>query len=105
MFIVISHHSCKPGQTEIARERIDKNGASMIGKPGFVYRYRIENQTKPAIVSTLTVWASEVDYKNFREKRAAGGTHDLQSSPFDRIESESYEICSVHGNPEIPPSS
>ena len=98
MFIVISHHFCKPGQTEIACERIDKNGAAMTSEPGFLYRYRIENHAKPAVVSTLTVWNAEADYKNFREKRSARGGHDLPSMPWDRIEGESYEVQTVHGH-------
>lgn len=98
MFIVISHHFCRPGQTEMARERIDKNGDAMTGEPGFFYRYRIENEAKPTIVSTLTAWNAEADYKSFREKRAGRGGQDLQSAPFDRIEGESYVVQSVHGN-------
>lgn len=97
MFIVVSHHHCKPGQTAVAAERVDKNGAGMSSEPGFLYRYRIENSAKPNVVSTLTAWNAESDYKKFREKRGGGGP-DMQSLPWDRIEGESYEVRSTHGN-------
>ena len=97
MFIVISHHFCKPGLAEVARERVDKNGAAMSGEPGFLYRYRIQNQAKPGVVSTLTAWNAESDYKNFRDKRAGRGGPDHQAMPWDRIEGESYEVHTVHG--------
>jgi len=97
MFIVISHHHCKAGQTSAAAERVDKNGAAMSSEPGFLYRFRIENAAKPEIVSTLTAWNAESDYKNFRQKRGGGGP-DMQSLPWDRIEGESYEVRSTHGN-------
>jgi heme-degrading monooxygenase HmoA len=95
MFLVISHHHCKPGQVEAARERIDKNGAAMTSEPGFLYRYRIETEQKPGIVSTLTAWSAARDYMSFREKRSARGGHDRQAAPFDRIDNESYEVQSV----------
>ena len=98
MFIAISHHFCKPGQTQIAQERVDKNGAAMSKEPGFLYRYRIENSAKPNVVSTMTVWNAESDYKNFRDRRAARGGPEGQSMPWDRIEGESYEVHTVHGN-------
>jgi heme-degrading monooxygenase HmoA len=96
MFIVVSHHHCKPGQNAAAAERVDKNGAAMSSEPGFVYRYRIENAAKPDTVSTLTAWNAEADYKRFREKRGAGP--DMSSMPWDRIEGESYEVRSAHDN-------
>ena len=96
MFIVVSHHHCKPGQNAAAAERVDKNGAAMSSEPGFVYRYRIENAAKPDTVSTLTAWNAEGDYKHFREKRGTGP--DMSSMPWDRIEGESYEVRSAHGN-------
>ena len=95
MFIVVSHHHCKPGQTSAAAERVDKNGAGMSSEPGFLYRYRIENAAKPNVVSTLTAWNAENDYKTFREKRGAGP--DMSSLPWDRIDGESYEVRSTHG--------
>ncbi len=98
MFIVVSHHHCKPGQATAAAERVDKNGAAMASEPGFLYRYRIENSAKPNVVSTLTAWNAETDYKKFREKRGGGGP-DMSSLPWDRIEGESYEVRSAHGNP------
>ena len=97
MFIVISHHFCKPGQADVARERVDKNGTAMSGEPGFLYRYRIENQAKPGVVSTLTAWNAESDYKNFRDKRAGRGGPEPHAMPWDRIEGESYEVHTVHG--------
>jgi len=96
MFVVISHHWCKPGQIAAARERIDHNGTAMAGEPGFVYRYRIEREVQPNVVSTFTAWNDEVDYQRFRGKRAAGG-QNLQSTPYERIESESYKVYAAHG--------
>jgi heme-degrading monooxygenase HmoA len=97
MFVVVSHHHCKPGQTDVARERVDKNGAQMSSEPGFLYRYRIENPAKPGVVSTMTVWNAEADYKGFRDRRAARGEPPAQAMPWDRIEGESYEVHTVHG--------
>lgn len=94
MFVVITHHFCKPGQAEFARERIDKNGDGMTSKPGFAFRYRIETKDKPEVVSTFTVWKTEADYQAFRSTRSYGG-HD-PSSPYDRIETQSYEVQSEH---------
>ncbi|HWE76073.1 MAG TPA: hypothetical protein VG328_23130 [Stellaceae bacterium] len=96
MFIVVSHHHCKPGQNAAAAERVDKNGVGMSSEPGFRYRYRIENSAKPNVVSTLTAWNAESDYQNFRAKRGAGP--DMSAMPWDRIEGESYEVRSSHGN-------
>ena len=96
MFMVVSHHWCKPGQADIARERIDRNGAAMTAEPGFLYRYRIERETQPNVVSTLTVWNAEADYQRFRGKRPGGG-QDLQSTPFERIDSDVFKVRTVHG--------
>ena len=99
MFIVVSHHHCKPGQADVARQRVDQNGAAMTKEPGFLYRYRIENKAKPGVVSTLTAWSAESDYQNFRDRRAAGGGGpDPHAMPWERIEGESYEVQSSHGN-------
>jgi len=98
MFVVVSHHFCKPGQTQVACERVDKNGAAMTGEPGFLYRYRLENPGKPGVVSTFTVWNAEADYKGFRDRRAARGEPAGQAMPWERIEGDSYEVRTVHGN-------
>jgi heme-degrading monooxygenase HmoA len=97
MFVVVSHHHCKSGQADVARQRVDKNGAQMSSEPGFLYRYRIENPTKPGVVSTMTVWNAEADYQGFRDRRAARGGMEGEM-PWDRIEGESYAVHTVHGN-------
>jgi heme-degrading monooxygenase HmoA len=96
MFVVISHHRCRPAQTDAARERIDRNGAAMVTEPGFLYRYRIEHEARPNVVSTLTAWSDQGDYQRFRGKRSGGGL-DLQSTPFERIESETYRVQATQG--------
>jgi heme-degrading monooxygenase HmoA len=97
MFIVISHHFCKPGQTAAAQQRVDQNGDAMTGEPGFVFRYRIERAERPEVVSTLTAWNAEADYREFRDRRAArGGGPSEESLPWDRIEGESYTVQSMH---------
>lgn len=96
MFVVITHHFCKPELTATARERIDKNGELMTGHPGFVYRYRIETPDKPDMVSTFTAWKSEADFQSFREKRAAQAGHAPQTSPYDRIETQSFVVQATH---------
>ena len=98
MFIAISHHHAKPGQTAVAAERVDKNGAAMASEPGFLYRYRLENSAKPGVVTTFTVWNAESDYKGFRDRRAARGEPLADAMPWDRIEAESYTVHTVHGN-------
>lgn len=95
MFIVISHHFCKPGQADTARQRVDRNGAAMPAEPGFQFRYRLERAQQPDVVSTLTAWNDESDYQRFRSKRSGGGP-DAQSLPWDRIESETYEVRAAH---------
>jgi heme-degrading monooxygenase HmoA len=97
MFIVMSHHLCKPGQSAVAQQRIDKNGSAMTAEPGFLYRYRVENKAKPDVVSTVTVWNAESDYTGFRDRRAARGGMEGEM-PWDRIEGESYEVQTTHGN-------
>lgn len=99
MFVVISHHWCKPGQAALACERVDRNGAAMTGEPGFLYRYRLERAAKPDVVSTLTAWNEEADYQRLRGKRAVGGPEG-QSLPWDRIESETYQVRTTHGKPQ-----
>jgi heme-degrading monooxygenase HmoA len=91
MFIVITHHFCKPGQVETARGRIDKSGGGMTGEPGFKFRYRIESPGSPGVVSTLTAWNSEADHQAYRGKRNYGSMAD---SPYERVEHHSYEVQS-----------
>jgi heme-degrading monooxygenase HmoA len=93
MFVVITHHVCKAGDVENARERIDKNGGAMTGEPGFLFRYRIGTASAPDVVSTLTVWKAEGDYQAYRNKRNYG--HPA-SSPYQRIETQTYEVQSEH---------
>lgn len=96
MFIVLSHHYCKPDQIDLARQRIDKNGAAMTSEPGFLYRYRIERPSLPRILSALTAWNDEADYQRYRKKRFGAG-HDLNSTPYEKVESETYQVHSSHG--------
>ena len=98
MFIVVSHHYCKPNQIEIARQRVDQNGAAMTAEPGFLYRHRIERATQPGVVSALTAWNDETDYQRYRENRFGAG-HDLKTTPYERVESETYLVHSTQGKP------
>ena len=91
MFVVVSHHTCKPGQLDIATGRMDKNAAELAKEPGFVQRFRMSNETRPDVISALTVWASRADYDNNRQKRF-GGSHDLSKTPYEKIETEAYEL-------------
>lgn len=91
MFIAISHHTCKPGQMEIAKERMDKNTAELAAEPGFVQRYRMSDEKRPNVLSALTIWNSREDYENNRKKRF-GGPQDLSKTPYEKIEAETYEV-------------
>jgi hypothetical protein len=96
MFVVISHHHCKPGQVELARERMDRNAAAMPAEPGFLYRYRLETPARPSVISAFTVWAGEADYDRYRGKRFGGG-HDLAATPYEKVEVETYAVGAVAG--------
>ena len=96
MFVVIAHHYCKPGQIDLARQSMDKSGLKLASEPGFLYRYRLERTTHPAILSALTAWTSENDYQQYRQKRFAAG-HDLATTPYEKVESETFQVQSSHG--------
>jgi hypothetical protein len=100
MFIVLSHHHCKPDQVDLARQRIDQNAAAMTAEPGFLYRYRVERPSMPNILSALTAWNDEADYQRYRNKRFGAG-HDLKSTPYEKVESETYQVHSTHGRVPI----
>lgn len=95
MFIVLSHHHCKPELLDLAAQKIDENGAKMTTEPGFAYRYRMQRPTAANIWTALTAWNDEADYQRFRQKRAAAG-HDPKSAPYEKIESETYSVQSTH---------
>ena len=98
MFFALSHHYCKPGQIERARERVDQNGEALMAEPGFLFRYRLERPKHPDIVTALTAWNDEADYQRYRQKRFGAG-HDLGATPYERVESETYSVHSVHAKP------
>lgn len=97
MYVVITHHFCKPEDVDAARQRIDKNGDTIAAQPGFLLRYRLESEEMPQIVSTFTAWNEEADflaYKALREARRSG------ASPYEKIESQTFEVKSEHGAPQ-----
>ncbi len=91
MFVVISHHTCKPGLLEVATERMDKNASDLAKEPGLVQRFRLANDSRPNVLSALTIWNSREDYDNNRTKRF-GGVQDLSKTPYEKIESETYSV-------------
>ena len=98
MIVVISHHWCKQGMENVARERIDQSGVSMESAPGFVFRYRIEPSQDPTQVSTMTVWADEQSYRAYRAARTAPDPKD-PSVPYGRVTTEIFEVRRTHGQP------
>jgi heme-degrading monooxygenase HmoA len=98
MFVVISHHWCKPDRKEEAQTRIDRSGDTMESAPGFVFRYRIEPPADPTQVSTMTVWTNEESYRSYRSARTAPDPGDA-SVPYGRVTTEVFEVSRVHGLP------
>jgi hypothetical protein len=54
----------------------------------------------PNILSALTAWNDEADYQRYRNKRFGAG-HDLKSTPYEKVESETYQVHSTHGRVPI----
>jgi heme-degrading monooxygenase HmoA len=98
MFVVISHHWCKPNRKEEAQTRIDQSGGTMESAPGFVFRYRMEPPSDPTQVSTMTVWTNEESYRSYRAARTAPSPAD-DSVPYACVTTEVYETHRVHGQP------
>ncbi len=96
MFISISHHYCKPGQLDAARQRVDKSCITLLTEPGCLYRYRMERPSHPNVVSAITAWKSEEDFERSRQKRFGGG-HDLKDTPYEKVESEQYHAYPPQG--------
>jgi len=65
MFIVTVHHNCKPGRTDQAIERIDRNGRQMAEVEGFLYRYRTRHKDNSQMICTITGWESEDAYERW----------------------------------------
>ena len=97
MFIVLSHHYCKPGQEKVARERMDRTALSLSGEPGFVYRHHIERPSYPGVLSALSAWIDEEAYQRNREKRFGGRATDMATTPYERIEHETYHVHGTFG--------
>jgi len=95
MFIVLSHHHCKPGQIDVARERMSRTAVGLVGEPGFVYRQHMERQTHPGVLTAITAWQDEAAYQRNREKRFGGGRPT--DTPYDRIEHETYAVQDTFG--------
>jgi len=93
MFIVISHHTCKPGQADLAKGRMDKNASHLASEPGFLHRFRMSDESRPELVSALTIWESREHYENNRRKRF-GNSRDLSETPYEKIETESFAVDS-----------
>jgi len=99
MYVSISHHYCKPGMVDTARERMDKNSAGMTSEPGFLYRYRIERADRPMVLSAFTAWRDETAYDAYRNKRfGAGSGHDPKVTPYEKVETEAYTVHATFGN-------
>ena len=91
MFVVLSHHWCKPGQVDLARERMEKSSAALTAEPGFLYRYRMERAAEPTVLTAFTAWADEEDFQRSRKKRF-GDNHDLSDTPYERVVAETYQV-------------
>jgi hypothetical protein len=97
MFVLISHHHCKAGQVEVARERLDKTTAGLSAEPGFLFRCRLEQASHPNVLSALTAWTDEEAYERNRQKRFGGGQREMSATPYERIEHESYTVHAPAG--------
>jgi heme-degrading monooxygenase HmoA len=96
MYIVIVHHWSKPEMLEATRQLVDKVGNDMLTVPGFLFRHRIEQEHNLLMVSTLTAWASEQDFENYRKSRKPPNL-ESSSVPFHRYERETYTVKSTAG--------
>lgn len=97
MFIVLSHHHCKPGQVEVARERMRKTATGLSSEPGFLFRQHLERPTHPGVLSALTAWQDEAAYERNRQKRFGGGGPKPADTPYERIEHEAYVVQHTFG--------
>jgi hypothetical protein len=96
MHLVIVHHWSKPGMLEATRQLVDKVGEDMGPVPGFLFRYRIEQEHDLYKISTLTAWADEKDFENYRMGRKPPNL-ESPSVPFHRYERETYTVKSTAG--------
>lgn len=98
MIVVIVHHWCEPNMKAASIARIDGNGDSMAGVPGFLFRYRLDAPTDALKLSTVTVWESEAAYRQWQElKRSKSG--GAASNPYSRVENEVLVVASIHDAP------
>lgn len=98
MIVVIVHHWCEPNMKEASIARIDGNGDSMAGVPGFLFRYRLDAPTDALKLSTVTAWESEQAYRQWQEikrSKSDGGT----PNPYSRVETEVLVVASIHDAP------
>jgi heme-degrading monooxygenase HmoA len=98
MIIVIVHHWCEPEKKAASVERIDFNGDTMAGVPGFLFRYRM-NAPKDALqISTITAWQSEAAYQQWLEEKRARPDANLPN-PYSRVENQLFVVDSSHEEP------
>ena len=102
MFMVIVNHWCKAGMMDRARKRLDTNGELMAGRPGFLYRHRLETPKEPNRLSTVTAWVDEASYKSWdawkkARDAAAGPDAELSASLlFEKAENLQFHVALSH---------
>ena len=98
MIIVTVDHWCKAGMVEQARERIDRNGDDMAKWQGFLFRHRIEKADEPSRVSTVTAWADETSYRDYRDAKKAKDAAVGAPSPYERVLNQIFSVKQSHGD-------
>lgn len=95
MIIVIVHHWCEPEKKEASVKRIDFNGDSMSGIPGFIRRYRMSSSEDAYMLSTVTVWKTRAAYDAWLvEKR--GRPDASEPNPYSRVANQIFAVESEH---------
>lgn len=98
MIVRIVHHWCKPGQIEAGRAHMDHVGDETASAPGFLYRYRLESQSDPNLLTTFTVWRDQAALDAYSKTRPMS-VHSDPTRPFERTSSEVFVIGGVIGTP------
>ena len=91
MFIRLANHWCKPGQIEAGQKFIDRQGEIMKTAPGFKFRYRMDDVAGRSNMTTLTAWADQAAFDQFRAGRPASNSTD-PTYPFERVEYQDYIV-------------
>jgi heme-degrading monooxygenase HmoA len=99
MFIRIVDHWAKPGQTEYGQRFVDETGVKMEAWPGFVYRYRLEPSAGPTVITTLTAWATEEQYKAYRAAQTPYS--EMSNYPFERTEHKELVVRAASGGAPV----